>query len=840
MRALLVRYGAGAAALLVVYSVTAAVLWSGKDFSDDGPLSRYAPPVTEPVPGDLPIREIVARCFPGSENLAPGPGLKVVRAAEPDRSYYACYKLRRDGRSVDEAAVVDGAGYAVDPRTSKRLGAWPWIGTVKSLADLVLGGFGLAALAGLVLLFSLAGRHRAPPDGRWFQQGAFLTLLATIWCPGLLVLALLPGVPGRRKVRFGLGGLLGGSAFLLAFGLAFGGQDKGDSWALVVGVELTAAISILSLLGRPLTPTVEPEAVSAGGAAGPEPRARGGVPVPLPAAPPAPASAGGARQVTSNQEAGADFRVKRASDLPSFADVGGMTDLKQELKRTIGRMLAYSGTAETFRIRWNGILLHGPPGAGKTFIAKAVAGEYGLNLLHITTADLQSSYRGESAKNIRRVFRFARANLPCVLFFDEFDSVAQRRDDAQDQESRRTVNEVLRCVEEHRERYDLIVMAATNHLSQLDPAVIRAGRFDRHIRVDLPDEDGRVAVFRSALAGRPVAPDLDLERLADRTSGLVPAALVRIVDAASLHAFDESTSPGASGVVAITQSHLEQAISERGGRDRPQVDDWSWDRLVLPTATLDELHQVVHLLRDRDLAEAFGVDPPSGLLLTGPPGTGKTTVARVLAAQAGCSFYPVTVADLTSKWVGEGEEQIRRLFERARENAPSIVFIDEIDAVAPARGSGYSYQDSGLNQLLAEIDGMDSRSGVLVVGATNRGDMLDPALTRGGRLSRTIEIALPDTRARRALLGLFAARMPLAPDVSLDELARQSQGMSGADLEAACQHAAVAALSRLGREGSAKSVTTADLVAGLAAIRAGKVSTPRPKSVKTALDEGYL
>ena len=872
MRTALIRYGAVAAVLLVVYAATAAVLWSKKDFAERGPLDRFAPAVTETIPGDLPIAEIARRCFP-DDDLGPGRDLKLVHAADERGSYYGCYKLR--GGSVDSAAVVDGAGFVADPAVSKRLGAWPWIGSVKSLADLVLGGFGLVALAGLVLLFSLSGRHPTPPGAPWYQQGWFLGLLAGVWCPGVLVLAALPSVPTRRKTRFAVGGLLAWAAFMLSVGLAFDGQDRGDTWALVVGTELTVAISILSIVGRPLTARVGPAGADrsvpfpatpgpGGPAAMPPPPGRppapasgGGSPPPAPPPPrpvwpPPPPTSGGkvaaapaatrGRSKETKEEDATDLQVKRPSALPCFTDVGGMGDLKVELKRTVGRMLAYSGTADIFRIRWNGILLHGPPGAGKTFMARAVAGEYGLNFIHVTTADLQSSYRGESAKNIRKAFAFARANLPCVLFFDEFDSVAQRRDDSPDPESRRTVNEVLRCVEEHRDRYDLIVMAATNHISHLDPAVIRAGRFDRHIRVDLPDQEGRIAIFRAALAGRPAAPDIDLDRLATRTTGFVPAVLVRIVDGASLLAFDESTRPGASGVVAITQDHLERAITERGGQDRPQIESWSWERLVLPQATLDELHQVVALLRDPDLAAAFGVEAPSGLLLTGPPGTGKTTVARVLAAQAGCSFYPVTVADLTSKWVGEGEEQIRRLFDRARENAPSIVFIDEIDAVAPHRGSGYTYQDTGLNQLLSEIDGMGSRSGVLVVGATNRGDMLDPAITRGGRLSRTIDIGLPDADARVKLLNLFAARMPLAPDVSLVDLAQRCTGMSGADLEAVCQHAAVAALTRVTRTGGERVVTTADLASGLAAIRAGKAKAPTapPKSVRTGLDEGYL
>jgi transitional endoplasmic reticulum ATPase len=239
--------------------------------------------------------------------------------------------------------------------------------------------------------------------------------------------------------------------------------------------------------------------------------------------------------------------------------------------------------------------------------------------------------------------------------------------------------------------------------------------------------------------------------------------------------------------------HLDAALANRGGKDRPLVENWSWDRLILPHETKDELRQLQTLIEDPDLAEAYGVDPPSGALLAGPPGTGKTTIARVLAAQAKCSFYSVSAADITSKWVGESEQRIQRLFQRARENAPSVIFIDEIDAVGSDRDFANSYDSRQLTQLLAEMDGITSIKGVFVLAATNRPDVLDPALTRGGRLSRTIWIPQPETEDRRRLLELFSNDMPIV-DVDLDELAAITEGMSGADLEALCEQAAAVAM----------------------------------------------
>ncbi|HJV08652.1 MAG TPA: AAA family ATPase, partial [Acidimicrobiales bacterium] len=278
-------------------------------------------------------------------------------------------------------------------------------------------------------------------------------------------------------------------------------------------------------------------------------------------------------------------------------------------------------------------------------------------------------------------------------------------------------------------------------------------------------------------------------------------------------------------VVLVTGAHLKAALDQRGGTDRPTVEDWTWDKLILPAATKAELQQVVAMVKNPDLARTLGVEPPTGLLLTGPPGTGKTTIAKVLAAQAGCSFYPITGADVTSPWLGESERSIARLFDRARENQPSIIFLDEIDAIAGKRGEWGGY-DRQINQLLAEIDGVGGQRGVFVLGATNRPDQLDPALLRGGRLSRTIEIPLPDFKGRIALLQLFTAGMPL-DRVDVDALARRTAGLSGADLKALCQQAAVEALTR-----ASAVVAAADFDAALA--KRGGAATPEPEAGRAA------
>lgn len=513
--------------------------------------------------------------------------------------------------------------------------------------------------------------------------------------------------------------------------------------------------------------------------------------------------------------------------LPTFASVGGMEALKTEVRDTFGLVLAHADEADAYRIQWNGLLLFGPPGVGKSFFARAVAGEFKLNFIPVATADLVSEFAGLGPHLVEQVFAFAKSHEPALLLFDEFDAVAENRRDAEGHASRDTLLQLLQSVEASREDRHLIVVAATNDLDALDPSVIRPGRFDRHVRIDVPDTAARAAIFQVALAGRPVAKDIKIGELAARCHGKTPAAITSAVDAAALAAFRMSA--GTGRIVRISNDHLVDALDHSGGRDRPTIEDWSWARIVLQSKTLAELREIQAMVEDPDRCRRFGVDQPTGILLTGPPGTGKTTIAKVLAAEAACSFYPVSGADVTSRWVGESERLIARLFHRARDNTPSIVFIDEVDAIAGARGELRTY-DRQLDQLLQEIDGMAGQTGVLVVGATNRPDRVDPALVRGGRLSRTIEIPLPDVEGRLAILELMTAPMPLR-GVDLEELALETDGFSGADLKALCQQSAVEAMIRAGGSHAEGAITGEDMRNALlveSTAVANQAAPPRP------------
>ena len=363
-------------------------------------------------------------------------------------------------------------------------------------------------------------------------------------------------------------------------------------------------------------------------------------------------------------------------------------------------------------------------------------------------------------------------------------------------------------------------MAATNSIEHLDPAVIRPGRFDRHIRIDLPDAAARRAIFEAELDDRPPAPTSICKNSSRRTEGMTPAAISKIVDSAALEAFRAATESGEE--VLVDTAQLLAAMDRYGGQDRPTIEHWSWDSLILDSAIKAQLQQLQRVIEDPEAVKRFGVEAPTGLLLAGPPGTGKTTVAKVLAAQARVSFYPISGADVISKWVGESERNIRQLFQRARENRPSIVFIDEIDAIASRRGELQAH-DSHVNQLLAEIDGISGQRGVFVIGATNRPDQLDPALLRGRQAVADDHPRAAGRGARLAMLRLHTARMPTV-GVALEELARESEGLSPADLKALAQEAALAAMTRADAADPSPAVEHEDFLEALERHRTGSLA----------------
>ena len=784
-------YVAAGGLLLLVYAAGTAILWANRGWDDTGPLSRNAPASDfgPPLATEAEVKKLCEFYADPEDQLVRG----AVLRGQP---YYACYELATDDPgTVYDAWIIDARGIEVrDDELIKDAGAWRWIGGVKTPGDIVVGAVGVVGVLGFWFLYYRRARPGPPPNPKPWQRSGFLIVMAAIAVIGWAVLWFLRDVSRARKVRAFLQASV---VWALFWSMAIFAPPP-DELTGFVTILLGVAFAFGVLGGRFLV--APPEFGAPDGYPRLATTYRSPIsPAPVPSAP---VDSRPAAPVSPSE-----FEVERPETLPSFADVGGMQDLKAELRETLGLSLAFAGEAEAYKLTWNGILLHGRPGVGKTFVARATAGEFGLNFIHVSAGDLVSAYRGESGRNVDEVFAFAARNVPCILFFDEFDSIAQNREDWPDQEARRTVNQLLQSIVEYRVVREQIVMAATNHLEQLDPAVIRPGRFDRLIRVDLPDEKARGAVFEACLRGRPQSADIDLDDLAARSAGLTPASIAHAVELASIAALRRTAAKGS--VQEIRHADLVDALGARGGEDRPAIEGWTWDDLVLPSDVIDELQQLQYLVEDPELARSLGVEPPTGVLLTGPPGTGKTSIARVLAAQANCSFYPVSAGDVTSMWLGESEKSIQRLFDRARDNRPSIVFIDEIDAIASKRGEWGSY-DRQINELLVQIDGMAGQQGVLVLAATNRPDQLDPALLRGGRLSRTVEIPLPDQPGRLRLLQLFSRKMPLR-DVDLASVAALTDGASGADLRALCQQAALQALVRVRKlRGGRDDVVTAD------------------------------
>lgn len=512
------------------------------------------------------------------------------------------------------------------------------------------------------------------------------------------------------------------------------------------------------------------------------------------------------------------LKVIPPQDLETFDDVGGLDDIKDQLRATVGQILERPDEAARYRVIHNGILFHGPPGTGKTLLSRALAGEYGMRYIRFTPASIASAYIHQAASNLERVFEIARENVPCVLFLDEVDTIASARDDQPSADHREVVTQLMTSLEEYRAIPGLIICAATNNIDRLDPG-LREGRFDSKVLVPLPDPTARAAVIKIHLARRGDAVDwdgIDLADLARQTHGRNAAALEGFVTLAAQTALQANEN--------IQQSHLLSALKQREGKDRVSLDQpVQWEDVVLADETREQLMEMLNVFAHPELARSIGVSPPTGILLHGPPGTGKTTIARAMSTELAASFYEQSAADLLSKWVGESEERVKKLFEKARANRPSVIFIDEIDALLRRRSSNSSspFEERVISQFLGELDGLrSSAEGVLLVGATNRIDIIDEAIQ--GRRLTPIEVGLPDAVGRMQLLRVLCRDMKLADDVDLKWVASETEGMSGADLKRLRDSAGMKALSRVARSGASNgdvAVTQADLKAVLEAQR---------------------
>ncbi|HEX9728644.1 MAG TPA: AAA family ATPase [Gemmatimonadales bacterium] len=492
-----------------------------------------------------------------------------------------------------------------------------------------------------------------------------------------------------------------------------------------------------------------------------------------------------------------------------FAAVGGMHGLKEQIRRVMRVVLTDRDDARRYGIVKNGILLYGPPGCGKTFFAQAIAAEFGLRYLRVPLGAALTKYVGAAAEAVERVFTDARTHTPCLLFFDEFDALVPRRSEAGTALEQQTVNALLQQFDAHRDVPGLVLAAATNRLHELDPAAIREGRFDFKVKIYRPDFDARREILAVLLADRPHDDTLDLAHWAQRTEGFSAAQLRHLVDAAAVSAM-EAHAP-------ISAGHVESALQERLADTRFGGKRLDWDDLILPEPVKRELQFIERFIEHPEVVEELGVEPPTGILLHGPPGTGKTTIARVLASQTDAAFFAVNAADIFSRWLGDSEQKMRDMFEQARDQVPAIVFIDEIESILGTRtgGSGGDRAATAVvNTFLSEMDGLEPNTRVFVIGATNRPDLVDDAVRRPGRLGEVIEVGLPDAECRLKMLELFSARMRLDPSVDLATLAGALEGASGADLRGLCTTAGRHALLRtLDEQGGERAVTQADFLA---------------------------
>jgi transitional endoplasmic reticulum ATPase len=506
----------------------------------------------------------------------------------------------------------------------------------------------------------------------------------------------------------------------------------------------------------------------------------------------------------------------------NYDDVGGMEDTIRALREMVELPLRYPELFIRLGVEPpKGVLLHGPPGTGKTRLAQAVANESDAEFFTINGPEIMGSGYGESEKRLREVFEEATRASPAIIFIDEIDSIAPKRTQVPGEAEKRLVAQLLTLMDGLEKRANLVVIAATNRPDAIDEALRRPGRFDREIVIGVPDQRGRREILSIHTRGMPLESAVDLDELARVTHGFVGADIAALAREAAIEAvrrimprldLDERTiPPEVLEDLCVSRDDFLAALK----RVQPsamrevmvQVPNVGWDDIGGAGEAVDKLKEGIELpLKNPDAFRRLGIRPAKGFLLYGPPGTGKTLLAKAVAKEAEANFISMKSSDLLSKWYGESEQQIARLFARARAVAPCVVFIDEIDSLVPARGSGQGepvVTGRVVNTILAEMDGLEELQSVVVIGATNRPTLVDPALLRPGRFDELVYVGTPDKEGRAHILGIHTARMPLAEDVDLAALATQTDRFTGADLEDLVRRAGLAALRRVGGEVSA-------------------------------------
>ncbi len=497
----------------------------------------------------------------------------------------------------------------------------------------------------------------------------------------------------------------------------------------------------------------------------------------------------------------------------SYEDIGGLRNEVQKVREMIELPLRHPEIFERIGIEApKGVLLYGPPGTGKTLLAKAVASETNANFYSIGGPEIMSKFHGESEERLREVFREAEQNAPSIIFIDEIDSIAPKREEVSGDVEKRVVSQLLTLMDGLKSRGKLVVIGATNRPNALDPALRRPGRFDREIEIGIPDDRGRLEILQIHTRGMPLTEDVNIESIAKVTHGFVGADLEALSKEAAMRSLrrilpeinmEQSKIPAETlNKIKVTNNDFQEALRDiqpSAMREvvvqRPNI---HWDDIGGLQGVKEELAEAIEWpLKHADLFLEADVKSPKGILLYGPPGTGKTMIAKAVATTSEANFISVKGPELLSKWVGESEKGVREIFRKARQAAPCIVFFDELDAVAPRRGGsdGDSHvTERVISQMLTEMDGLEDLKGVVVIGATNRPDMIDEALLRPGRFDRLLEVPVPDREARMQIFQIHTRNKPLDRSVSLDKLVEMTDGYTGADVAALVNAAAMSAI----------------------------------------------